>query len=353
MAKRPTPHVDNTAAQADTSFTPTFTPATAATKHVKVCMYGDNGTGKTRASGTFPKPVVLALDPGFTVLKQLPDADDIMVARIPDPARGDRATLLQLWDYITWLQAGEHDRQTVVLDSVTELHKLILAAVMRKPRQRESPTIPSTDDYVEANEKLTTVLRHLRDLPMHVVYTAHHKVLKKKDDIIGVRPDLSEKLSTALGGMCDVVLRTGVVEREDEQRGRVLDYVGQTVPINGVQAKDRSGNLRTPYVLLGFDKIAEAYGLEAEDEPAPAPKAKAKAQPKPKETKPAAPQEQPAAAPAEQPTAAPAEAPAATLQVDASEHHEPEPCSTCSGTGERVTDDGTTPCEDCHGRGEL
>lgn len=333
MARRPTPHVDNSGAQADATFTPTFTPVSEATTHVKVCLYGDNGTGKTRAAGTFPKPIVLALDPGYAVLRQLDNADDIMVARIPDPARGDRAALLQLWDYLKWLEAGEHDRETVVLDSVTELHKLILAAVMLKPRQRESATIPSTDDYVEVNAKLTNVLRQVRDLPMHVVFTGHHKVLKKKDDIVGIRPDLSEKLSTALGGMCDLVMHTSVHEREDAQHGRMVTYVGQTVPINGVQAKDRSGLMRTPYAKLGYEPIAEAFGL-AEPAPSEQPKAKPakREQPKPEVQPEAAPEQQAAAEPAG--AEACAECNGSGYDPNAEAAGTMDTCPACGGTGE-------------------
>lgn len=285
MAKRPTPHVDTSPNEAPAAdFTPSFTPATDAVKHVKVCVYGDNGTGKTRFAGTFPKPIVLALDPGFTVLRQLPGAEDIHVVRVPDPNRVGVATLRQVWDYYQWLLKGEHDRQTVVLDSITELQKVILEAVMAKPRQRANPTVPETDDYVEVNAKLKTLIRYFRDLPMHVVFTGHHKILKKKDDIVGIRPDLSEKLSTELGGACDVVMHTTVHEKHDAEGGQTLvAYVGQTVPINGVQAKDRSDNLRTPYVALGFEHIAKAYDLPvAADNPAPTaskPKAAAKSEP--------------------------------------------------------------------------
>lgn len=264
--KRPTPHVDNSEANADAAFTPTLTPASAPVPFVNVLMHGDNGTGKTHAAGTFPKPIFLSLDPGFATLRKLPNSEDIHIVRIPDPSRGDRAPLMQLWDVVLWLERGDHDRETVVLDSITELHKMVLKAVMaKKPRA----TVPDTDDYIEVNDKVESLARKLRDLPMNTVFTAHHKVLKKKDDVIGIRPNLSDKLSTSLGGMCDLVMHTSAHERERDGQTRIV-YVGQTVPLNGVQAKDRSGLLRTPYALLDWQHIAVAYGI-AEDDINPAP----------------------------------------------------------------------------------
>lgn len=269
--KRPTPHVDNSAAQADADFVPTFTPASAPTQYVNVLMHGDNGTGKTHAAGTYPKPVFLSLDPGFATLKRLPNADDIQIIRVPDPSRRDRAALLQLHDAILWLQRGDHDRETVVLDSITELHKMVTAAVMRKPRNRASATVPETDDYIEVNAKVENVAQMLRDLPMNVVFTAHHKVLKKKDDVVGIRPNLSEKLSTTIGGMCDVVAHMTVHEKQTEGGQMLVAYVGQVVPINGVQAKDRSGLLKQPYSQMTWPHIADAYGIATTPEPTPEP----------------------------------------------------------------------------------
>ncbi len=236
MGKRPTPHVDTSANTGiSEGFAPNMSPATMGTKHVKGTLFGDNGTGKTYTIGTFPKPIILALDPGYSVLTQLPNAADIMVARIPDPERPKVGRLRQLWDWLLWLEAGDHDRETAGLDSITELHKIILAAVMTKPRQRPAPGVPDTDDYVEANEKLRTIIRFARDLPMHVVFTAHHKMIKKKDDLVGIRPDLSEKLSTELGGACDFVMHTSVHEIEGEDGQRLIAYLGQTVPVNGAE----------------------------------------------------------------------------------------------------------------------
>lgn len=274
MGRRPTPHVD-TSAQESTpaTFQPAFITADAPTKHIKVGLHGDNGTGKTLCAGTFPKPIVFSFDPGYASLRQLNNAADIQIVPIADTVElrdGQpvlvRGALQHLWDYYRWLKAGDHDRETAVLDSITEIGKVVLEAVMRKQRSRQAPGVPDTDDYIEANAKITTLIRHFRDLPMHVVFLGHSKVLKKKDDIIGVRFDLSDKLATALGGACDVVMHTMVTSRVNPDTGETTArWVGATVPVNGVQAKDRSGMMRKPTAPLHFNVIAEAYGLPFTD----------------------------------------------------------------------------------------
>lgn len=288
--KRPTPHVDNTMHQADANFVPDFISADQAIKHLNIGVHGNPGTGKTRFAGTFPKPVVIALDPGHSVLRQLPNATDIQIVQIRDKvdAAGNitRSVLQQVWDVFKWLQKGDHDRETVVIDSGTELHKAILDAVMRKPRQRQAPTIPSTDDYIEVAAKMKSLIRYFRDLPMHVVWTAHSKeITEKGGGVIGIKPDLSDKLVNELSGACDVMLYSMVVEQDAGEGQTRTWYLGQTVPLDGVVAKDRSDRLRKPACILHFDKIAEAFDLlpTAEQPAETKPKSKSKAKAKAKE----------------------------------------------------------------------
>lgn len=273
MAKRPQQHVDTTIREADASYVPEFQTADTPQPYVKGCLHGQPGTGKTRMSGEFPKPLVIALEPGFTVLRQLPNSADIKIVHITDKYDEDgkleRGILQQVWDVYLWLKAGKHDRETVVIDTGTELNKAITDAVMRKPRQRATASVPETDDYIEIASKMKSLIRYFRDLPMHVIWTCHSKEMKDRSGgIVGIKPDLSDKLVSELAGACDFVLYCKVVEQalpEDKGGGTKTWYVGQTQPINGVIAKDRSDNLRTPAVELGYAAIAKAYGLPLPD----------------------------------------------------------------------------------------
>lgn len=260
MGKRPEQHVDDSANKA-TAFKPEFVAASDKKEPIRVLMYGDNGTGKTYSAGTYPKPIFLSLDPGFLTLKSLPNSDDIQIVSFPDPAQEGLEIPAQIWNVIKWLQTGDHDRQTIVLDSVTELHRVIMEVVMKKPRQRQAPTIPSTDDYIEVNAKVESLLRHLRNLPLNLVLTGHHKVQTDKSGaIIGARLNVSEKLSTSIGGMMDLVLHTSVHTRDGEN-GQEVAYVGQTIPVNNIQAKNRDGKMRAPYSKITFDVINDAYNI--------------------------------------------------------------------------------------------
>lgn len=343
--RRPTPHVDNSMNTADASFVPEFISADAATQHVKALFHGDPGTGKTRGAGTFPKPIIIALDPGHSVLRQLPNAADIKILPIRDKVNADgsldRGVLTQVWDVFKWLQAGDHDRETVVIDSATELHKSVLDAVMRRPRQRESPTIPTTDDYIEVAAKMKTLIRYFRDLPMHVVWTAHSKETKDKGGaVIGIKPDLSDKIANELAGASDVVLYCRPIEQQTAEGKSVTWYTGQTQPLNNVVAKDRSDRLRKPTCILGYEAIAEAFELAP---PVTAETAKvAPAAARRKRPAPAAPDVAPVAAPDVAPTPAPDELPITAPATPTAA------CPRCEGDG--WVNDGDT-CPDCGGSG--
>lgn len=354
MAKRPTPHVDTSMHEANPdAFVPAPITADAPTTHVKVGLHGDNGTGKTLAAGTFPKPIFLSFDPGYSSLRQLNNAKDIQIIPIADKvgvgADGkpvlERGALQILWDHYRWLKSGNHDRETAVIDSFTEIGKVALEAVMRKQRNRPAPGVPDTDDYIEANAKLTSLIRYFRDLPMHVVFLGHSKVLKNKDTVTGVRFDLSDKLATALGGACDVVMHTMVTSVQTEAGGTVARWVGATVPINGVQAKDRSGLMRKPTAPLHFNVIAQAYGLpftdtrvvtstdmhdEAGDEPT---------------------RQERSSSPAAEDGAPTPTVDAAVAEAAADAVQTPEACATCGGSGEGATPKDT--CDTCGGTGEA
>jgi nicotinamidase-related amidase len=279
MARRPQQHIDTSVQEADASYVPAFITADEPHPYVKGVLHGDPGSGKTRTAGEFPKPLIIALEPGYTVLKQLPNADDIKIVHIVDKmdAEGklERSVLQQVWDVYLWLKAGEHDRETVVIDTGTELHKAILDAVMRKPRHRSSPNVPETDDYIEVASKMKALIRYFRDLPMHVIWTCHSKEVKDKQGATtGIKPDLSDKLVNELAGAADFVLFCRVIEQpvpEAEGGGTRTWYTGQTQPINGVTAKDRSDRLRKPVIQLGWEPIAEAYGLAPGSDAAAAP----------------------------------------------------------------------------------
>lgn len=201
-------------------------------------IFGDYGAGKTTFAGSAAdvpdlSPVLfLDIEGGTLSLKDLYPS----VERIPitDPK--------QVTDIWKDLRKGNHPYKTVIIDSLTELHKLILRYLMidvvAEDDDRDED-VPSMREYLKATEQVRRLCRRYRDLPLNSVFTAllteeiDDKKNKKYKKIA-----LSRKLAGEVGGFFDEVFYLYVKKvGEDEKR---LMLTSQTEEI---KVKDRSRRL--------------------------------------------------------------------------------------------------------------
>ncbi len=83
-------------------------------KPVVVTLFGEAGTGKTTLAAMFPRPVFIRTEDGTASLDGHPDALLFPVAK----------TTKDVFDAIEALATQEHDRKTLVFDSVTQYEKI-------------------------------------------------------------------------------------------------------------------------------------------------------------------------------------------------------------------------------------
>ncbi len=204
-----------------------FVAPAEAPEHFRVCLYGPAGTSKTTSACSAPGPVLVlnAEGPGALFFaRRLHGADKIREVAFAGPDTLDEVYL--------YLPAGNGGERTVVVDTVGEVHKALLAAY--------GGDRPSLQQHGDVNIKVERFVRGLRDLPINVVLLCHEQL----DDVEGepVRRPLTggRKLPEAVMAMMDIVAYTGVVPESDDQPRR---YVGQLVESRGRRAKDRSGAL--------------------------------------------------------------------------------------------------------------
>ncbi len=94
-----------------------------------VTVTGDPGVGKTVLAATFPKPIFIRAEDGME--------------SIPENMRPDAFPVIekidQLWEQLTALVKEDHDYQTLVIDSVTQLETLFGEYVIESdPKQPKS-----------------------------------------------------------------------------------------------------------------------------------------------------------------------------------------------------------------------
>lgn len=229
-------------------------PAQAITT-LNILIYGPAGAGKTYLAGTAQdhpetSPVLfLDIEGGTTTLRKRKDID---VVRIDNTAR-----LNEVYEMVAMDTEGSY--RTVVLDSLTELHSVIMGNVM-KQRLEKRPDLagepPGMKEWGLAGDKLKTVVRAFRDLPLNTIIIALDKTDKDENGKVSIAPALPGQLSMNIPGFLDIVGYMTANDEEDEIVRRL-----QTQKTRKVIAKDRTGVLapviESPSIPLIFEQISD------------------------------------------------------------------------------------------------
>lgn len=178
--------------------------------YAKCLIYGDPGAGKTRLSCTAPKPLVLLteLSTSEPTIRQVYEetGNKADIWNITD--------LDELWEAYEFLLAGNHNYQTVILDSLTDLNRMVIRgsielAVSKRPSH--DPDIPEQGDWYRAQESLRRIVRNFRDLPMDVVFTT--LALYIKDDLKTVPALQPKSIISEIPSYCNLVGYLEVTEK--------------------------------------------------------------------------------------------------------------------------------------------
>ncbi|AIM40819.1 Sak4-like ssDNA annealing protein [Idiomarinaceae phage Phi1M2-2] len=135
---------------------------------------GDAGVGKTSLCATFPKPIFIRAEDGMQSIDR-----DIRPDALPVINKVD-----DLWEQLNALARDEHDYQTLVIDSVTQLETLFGDHVMQSDPKKPKSLAQANGGYgagfgaVAALHgrvrKAAKVLKEKRG--MNVVFIAHSDV---------------------------------------------------------------------------------------------------------------------------------------------------------------------------------
>ncbi|MDI6840469.1 MAG: ATP-binding protein [bacterium] len=221
----------------------------------KVLLYSDPGVGKTTAAALSPKPLIINCEGGTLCLNKFKEYYKKLDIKTFKPD-----SIKELQEIFWYLKSGEHDRQTVILDSLSEIQRMSMDEILADPKRDDKydRDTPILQDYGKNTQQLRRLVRAFRDLPMNVVFTCLAGESKDETDgSVKIGPSLTPKLASDVMGYVDVVGYMFVSNDKGKEGVRKL----LTQPKGKYLAKDRSGKLGIgmlePTMFEVFNKITD------------------------------------------------------------------------------------------------
>jgi len=222
---------------------------------LNILLYSDAGIGKTTAAALSPKPLIINCEGGTMSLNKFKSFHKDLDIKVVKPE-----SIKDLQDIFWYLKSGKHDRETVILDSLTEIQTMSMDEVLVDPKRdaKFDKDTPMLQDYGKNTNRMKKLVRTFRDLPMNVVFTCLAGEDKDENDgSVKILPELMPKLCNSVMGYVDVVGYMFTAGGKDDKTLRKI----LTQPKGKYKAKDRSGKLgmgmENPTLFEMLNKITD------------------------------------------------------------------------------------------------
>lgn len=125
-----------------------------------------------------------------------------------------------------YARVDENDEgfKSIALDSLSETHIFALMDLLEdgRPSREKNPDLIEQGDYGVALVQLRRLVRKLRDLPLHVFYTAHHKEDTDRKEGLITTVNLAGKAAIEIPGLMSFVGYLALSQDEEGETERVL-----------------------------------------------------------------------------------------------------------------------------------
>lgn len=232
---------------------------------IKMCLFGDPGSGKTLFAATAPKPLILDTEGSTEVLDDWPDIK--AQCKILYPRSWD-----DINEILYALISGDPrlaDRQTVVIDTMTEyqrknLDEIVIGAAGKDATH--SLFLPHQQDYKMSTEMVRRMAGSFRDLPYHLILVAHRTEDTDNVGRVRIRPELTPKLAGTIKSSVGLQAFMGsqVVIHEDHSE-EFHNYLW-TRQTEQIEAKTRYRHLPTYMLDPKFSDLLHFKNLSSTGE---------------------------------------------------------------------------------------
>lgn len=232
-------------------------------EQIKLCIYGNSGTGKTCFATSFPTPLWFCDFDGkvssaanFWRAKDPKRLEGISYENFSGYQAQGGIRVFQKFDAMLRELETKCPFKTVVLDSLTTFTDALMQHVIQENpnTKRFNRDTPVLQDYGLLNQYFKTVMRRLLALPTNLVVVGHIKVTE--DQITGEtihRPALSGQLPELLPVLFQEVYRS-YTETKD---GKAL-YLAQTRSNGKYMARTEAPSM-PPIIPLDYNAIINAF----------------------------------------------------------------------------------------------
>lgn len=217
-------------------------PVEEAEPHVKILVYGRHGSGKTRFAATAPNCLIVDINEHGTRSARHSGAKVFPVKRWED-----------LTHVYWYLRAGQHEYESVALDTITACQHLCMAHVLGEAEDRDpnrEPNMPDRRAWGKLSELMKPLLLNYRNLPLNVIFTAQERIVGDEDsgEAQVHCPDLSPGSRGTAMGAVDIIGRMyqkemRKVDRKSKKEVSVWESRMLVGPHEEFETKDRTGVL--------------------------------------------------------------------------------------------------------------
>lgn len=225
---------------------------------LSIVVHGESGVGKSWFGDTAPSPTLILDAEGGS--RFTPSQKTVWDPMMSAPPQGTETTVVYIRDFqqmaqvYAWLNSGQHDFNSVVLDSITELQKRCKDSLVGKGSMR-------IQDWGDLLTEMEGIVREIRDMWLHPVKPVPVSVFittTKMDERATFRPHVQGSLNLSMPYFVDVVgyLYT---QPDAEVGGMRRHLLVQNTP--GFIAKDRTNRLGYEVVDPDISKmLVQIYG---------------------------------------------------------------------------------------------
>lgn len=195
---------------------------------LKMLAYGRGGMGKTSFGASGAKLAGLK-----TLVIDFNEQGTVSIKRHPNT----KVARVEFWEELDWiywyLKVKKHDFKVVVLDTVSSMAVLGMKWVLGDEVSRDGsrdPMMPDKRHWGKLGELMKTQIWNFRNLPMHVIFTAHERTSVEEDEeenvTVEVVPSISPAPRETLIGAVHVVGRmyTRQVSKLDKKTKKKRDF---------------------------------------------------------------------------------------------------------------------------------